>query len=171
MSRTTETEAAQLQAGEKQTVRCLLLSPGDVALLLPNTAIAEVTEYRPPETTQNAPDWFLGIFSWRGRRIPLVAFENFFKKSSARKTPRQVAVLNSLNGNPELPFIAITMGSLPRLLSLDGSSIEYATGESEEGDPKEDESGAIIARVNVSGEPAVIPNINFIEDRIVQLGI
>ena len=80
-------------------------------------------------------------------------------------------MLNSLNGNPELPFIAITMGSLPRLLSLDGSSIEYATGEPEEGDPKEDESGAIIARVNVSGEPAVIPNINFIEDRIVQLGI
>ena len=62
------------------------------------------------------------------------------------EAPRQVAVLNSLNGNHELPFIAITISDLPRLIQVSQSEIEYV-----EADSKEDEPEEILARMNFSG--------------------
>jgi len=156
-------------SAEEEVVRCLLLPQQNATLLLPNTVIAEVTDYTPPETTEHSPDWFLGILSWRGRNVPLVSFDNFFEESS-QGTPRQLAVLNSLNGNREIPFIAITISDLPRLVQVDQDSIEYIES-GEHDDEQNDEQDAILARVNFSGEFAVIPNIDFIEDRIIQLGI
>ena len=171
MSRIAVTQAEQPQEGEKQVVRCLLLSQKNTTLLLPNTAVAEVTDYTPPETTQHSPDWLLGILSWRGRHIPLIAFENLFGEPSVQETPRQVVILNSMSGNPDLPFMAITISSIPRLVLVDSSSVDYIEGSAEEN--KDGESGheAILARMNVAGEFVVIPNIDFIEDRVIQLGI
>ena len=166
MSRTAVKQNEQQQSSDKQDVRCLLLPQKKSTLLLPNTVIAEVTDYSPPETTEHSPEWLLGLLSWRGRNVPLVSFEDFFGDSSAQETPRQVAVLNSLNGNPEIPFIAISISDLPRLVIVDESSVEYLDNSS-----KESEQDAVLARMNFSGEFVVIPNIDFIEDRVLQLGI
>ncbi|HEA25842.1 MAG TPA: chemotaxis protein CheW [Ectothiorhodospiraceae bacterium] len=171
MSRVAVTEVEQSQESDKQVVRCLLLPQKNTTLLLPNTAVAEVTDYTPPETTQHSPDWLLGILSWRGRNIPLIAFENLFGEPSVQEKPRQVAVLNNMSGNPDLPFIAITISSIPRLIHVDNSSVDYIEGDA--GEDKDEESGheAILARMNVAGEFVVLPNIEFIEDRVIQLGI
>lgn len=171
MSRTAVTQAEQPREDEKQIVRCLLLSQKNSTLLLPNTAVAEVTDYTPPETTQYSPDWLLGIISWRGRNIPLIAFENLFGEPSVQETPRQVAVLNNLSGNPDLPFIAITISDIPRLVQVDSSSVNYIEGDAEEDESGESEHEAILARMNVSGELVMLPNIDFIEERVIQLGI
>jgi chemosensory pili system protein ChpC len=167
MSRTAvKKDTKQQSSTEDQVVRCLLLPQKNSTLLLPNTTVAEVTDYSPPVTTDHSPDWLLGLLSWRGRNIPLVSFENFFREELSQETPRQVAVLNSLNGNPGVPFIAITISSLPRLVHLTASSVEYIDGGAKKDDPE-----VILARMNFSGEYVVIPNIDYIEDRIVQLGI
>ena len=167
MSRTVTEQDEQLQADSEQVVRCLLIPQKNATLLLPGAVIAEVTDYTPPETSQFSPDWLLGILSWRGRNIPLVEFENLFGAVSIQEEiPNQVAVLNCLNGNQDISFIAITLNSLPHLVQVDSASIEYV-----EEDLQEDESGAILARMNFSGEAVVVPNIDFIEERIRQLGI
>jgi len=159
-------QSRQKQSGDEQDLRCLLLPQKTSTLLLPNTAVAEVTDYFPPETTDHSPDWLLGLLSWRGQNVPLVSFESFFSGSAEQETPRQIAVLNSLNGNPEVPFIAVTISDLPRLALVSPSEIAYV-----EGGDKEDDAEVILARMNFSGEFVVIPNIDFIEDRVIQLGI
>ena len=166
MSHSAVKKGEQLPIGDIQDIRCLLIPQRNSTLMLPNTVVAEVTDYSPPETTEHSPDWLLGILSWRGHNIPLISFENFFGDPVTEEAPRQVAVLNSLNGNHELPFIAITISDLPRLIQVNQSEIEYV-----EADSKEDEPEEILARMNFSGEFVVIPNIDFIEDRIVKLGI
>lgn len=153
------------QVDDKHGVRCLFLSQKNTTLLLPNTVVTEVTDYTPPETTQHSPDWLLGLLSWRGRNIPLVSFENLFGEPSVEKEPRHVAVLNSLSGNVDVPFFAITISSMPRLVIADENTAEYI------GDDSEDDPEAILARMNVAGELVIIPNLDFIEERIVQLGI
>jgi len=171
MSHIAVTEVEQSQGSDKQVVRCLLLPQQNCTLLLPNTAVAEVTDYTPPETTQHSPDWLLGILSWRGRNIPLIAFENLFGEPSVHETPRQVVILNCLSGNPDLPFMGITISGIPRLEQVDSSLVNYIESTSEDDSDDENEHEAILARMVVSGEFVVIPNIDFIEDRVVQLGI
>ncbi|MCW8888970.1 MAG: chemotaxis protein CheW [Gammaproteobacteria bacterium] len=165
MSSAVEKTGDQIEVDESQEVRCLLIPQRNSTLMLPNTVVAEVTDYSPPETTEHSPDWLLGLLSWRGRNIPLISFENFFGGADI-KEPRQVAVLNSLNGNGELPFMAITISDLPRLAQVNRSSIEYIEDDVDEG-----EAGPILARMNLSGEFVIIPNVDFLEDRVAQLGI
>ena len=167
MSHSAVKNGERQQSVDNENVRCLLLPQKNITLLLPNTVVAEVTDYSPPETTEHSPDWLLGILSWRGRNVPLISFENLFGEGGIQTEPRQVAILNSLNGNPELPFMAISISELPRLAQVEGADIEYMEAD----DSRADEAEAILARVNFAGELVVIPNIDFIEDRVVQLGL
>ncbi len=166
MSRSTASAIKLPETDEKQVVRCLLLPQKNTTLLLPNTVVTEVTDYTPPEITEHSPDWLLGILSWRGRQIPLITFEVFLGELLTQDEPNQVAVLNNLSGNPDLPFIAISISDIPRLIHVDSSLVAFADGNKEK-----EEHEVVLARMVVAGEAVLVPNIDFIEERVRQLGI
>ncbi len=106
-------------------VRTQIVPLTGMNLVLPNTSIAEVISYSAPSPVKNSPDWYLGMVSWRGINIPLVSFEKANEVKAARKSKStRIAVLNGVSGNDKLSFYGIVVQGIPRLASLEESSIQ-----------------------------------------------
>lgn len=149
-------DTAQTTAGYGGTdtnLRCLILPFTEGAMLLPNTAVAEVTADIRMEPTPEGPDWLCGRARWRGRRMPVVALEPLLGGAAPSAVPR-VAVLNTLNGNPELPFLAVAIAGMPRLMQVSEGSL---------GACREGTEAGLLCRVVLPSGEAVIPDIDTLE--------
>ncbi len=147
------------------SVRCLTLELHGIKLLLPNTLVAEVTEAVEVKTAANTPDWLSGFISWRGRSLPLVAFELLLgMEAIGRHDESRMVVLNTLNNNPRIPFIALEIQGLPHLSLLKHGMLEYDENN------KLDEP-VVLSGLRVDGEAVIVPNIDAIERMLENLGI
>jgi len=160
MTKSGNTGMTAAQRKHFETVHSLLLPINKEILLLPNASVAEVIAYTEPEKINDAPEWLLGMLNWRDRRIPLIAFEIISEgePGSIHKNCR-VAVLNTLNGNSKVPYVAVLMQGLPSLQVVRPSSIQFTDKPS---NPRQ----SIKAYVNLNGVAAVIPDIDDLETRI-----
>jgi chemosensory pili system protein ChpC len=106
----------------------------------------------------------VGTVVWRGLRIPLVSFERILGAGggSPRSTSRAV-VFNTLNGNRALPFIALLSQRIPRLLLVTGSVLNAIDG-AVPGD-------GVLMRVEMHGDELVVPDMDRMEQLLVQHGI
>lgn len=144
-------------------VRSLMIPVGGTQVLLPNTTVAEVTDCGQAVPVPGAPEWLLGIVSWRGRSVPLVSFADLIGLRGAKEnTRRRLVVCNTLNGNPELPFIGLAASGIPRLLQVDGTMLERAEND-------EQEEGAVLGYVSMRDEAAVIPDLDALENMLTRL--
>lgn len=153
------------EEGEQQdiVVRSLLIPVSGTYLLLPNAAVAEVTHYGEVVPIGGAPGWLLGIASWRGRDLPLVSFEVLARLPAAESPKdRRLVVCNTLNGNPELPFIGLAAGGIPRLLQVNGAALERS-------DSGEQPGERMYVPVSLKGEAAVIPDLDVLENLVTQV--
>lgn len=147
------------------TVRSLIIPLNGVTLLLPNTAVAEVSNYKMPQPIGDAPAWLLGMMLWRGRSVPLLAFEPFLGRTAGvGGVHARAAVCNTLNANPVLPFVAILAQGIPRLQELKSGMVESVA--------RGGEGPAVVAaRVLVDGREAIIPDLDVLERQLLQMGI
>ena len=146
----------------RRTVRCLLIPLGGEPSLLPSTAVAEVVPYKPVERPRGSPEWFLGWLDWRGIQVPMVSLEQAWRQPEpADGANTHVAVLNTLNGTPELPFIAIRTQGIPRLLQVD------KTGATPRRPPHA--LPLTLLSVQVNDTPAVIPDLDGLERMVLPL--
>jgi chemosensory pili system protein ChpC len=154
---------AQSQRRQYDAVHCLLLPLNIDVALLPNAAVAEVVPYIEPVAVEDAPDWLIGYVNWRERRVPLVMFEAASDGEVGRITKiSRIAVLNTLNGNSELPYIAIVMQGLPSLQIVRANTIQYA-------DRPTMQRQSIKAYVNLNGSVAILPDIDDLESRLMRI--
>lgn len=145
------------------TVHCLLLPLNQDIMLLPNAAVAEVIPYSEAIAVEDAPDWLIGYINWRDRRIPLVMFETASDGQAGRVHKGcRIAVLNTLNGNNELPYIAVLMQGLPSLQVVRSNMIQYA-------DRPTMQRQSIKAYVNLNGVAALMPDIDDLESRLTRI--
>lgn len=146
-------------------VRCLTLELNDVKLVLPNTLVAEVIDTTVVSTAANTPQWLSGFISWRGRNIPLVSFEQMLgKESLGRHDESRMVILNTLNGNPHVPFIALEIQGLPRLSLLKHGMLEYDENENVD-------EPVVLTGLRVDGEAVLVPNLDTIEKMLESLGV
>ncbi len=165
MSTTKPDQAAAVDPIAEISVRSLLIPLSGMTLILPNTAVAEVADYQPPHRSPDAPGWLLGIMPWRGRSVPLLAFEHFVGLSPGVGGVHARAVIcNTLNGNAHMPFIAVLAQGIPRLQEVKAEALEEV--EKGEGDAM-----AVAARVRIAGQEGVIPDLDVLERLLSQLGI
>lgn len=143
-------------------IHSLLLPLQDHQLLLPNAAVAEITEYRPAEVPDGMPAWCLGKVAWRGLEIPLISYEAFIGEEVPEESSRfRIAVLNTLNKNADTPFIGVVLKGIPRLFTAGSETVVAEAGAAAvEG---------ILARVQAVGEAAMIPDIDALERSVVGL--
>jgi chemosensory pili system protein ChpC len=156
---------AALHAKQLSVVHCLFIPLKDELLLLPNSNVAEVVSYEEPTPFSDAPPWLLGRVSWRERLIPLVSFgviSGKNKRSTVSKNSR-IIVLNTLNGNRDLPYISIITQGIPHLESINEKNITYL-----EEQPDENRQ-SILRHVKVGEKNAMIPDIDDIEMRLIRL--
>jgi len=146
----------------KGVVHCLTIPLDNEMALLPNAAIAEVISYKEPMPVAEAPDWFLGYIEWRDLRVPLISFEIISGKTlkDTQKKSR-IAVLNTLNANAQLPYVAIVSQGIPSLAIVQEQGLQ---------DKEDKENRAVVsAVVELGGIEAIIPNIDEIEQRLLKL--
>lgn len=161
-------ESGQQDAAEaldELNVRCLMMTLHSINMLLPNTLVAEVTELPAVNTASNTPDWLRGFVAWRGRNVPLISFEVLLgRESIGRFDESRMVVINTLNDNLKLPFIATEIQGLPHLSLVTHENVEY--DESEVHDEP-----VVLSSMRVDGESVIVPNIDVIERMLENLGI
>lgn len=146
-------------------VHCLTIPLSGETALLPNAAIAEVIGYKEPTPIADAPEWFLGYIEWRGKRVPVISFEAVSGREIVEpKKNSRVAVLNTLNGNVQLPYIGVLSQGIPSLAIVQEHGVDEKTGSGEG-------RQAVSAFVDVGGIEALIPNIDEIEQRLIRLNL
>jgi len=152
-----------IAAGEiKGVVHCLTIPLNDELALLPNSAIAEVIGYKEPTPVDDAPEWFFGYINWRDKRVPLISFEAVSgRELAAAKKNSRICVLNTLNGNNQTPYIGILSQGIPSLAIVQEQGLEDKENS--------EERAAVGAVVEVGGVEAIIPEIDEIEKRLIQL--
>ncbi len=165
MSEANLTHPAAAAEGERVvSVRSLIVPLSGMVLLLPNTAVAEVADYRAPEPATDAPDWFLGAMLWRGRSVPLLAFEQLLgRPAGVGGVHARAVVCNTLSRNPAMPFIAVLAQGIPRLQELKADMFESVE--------ERPATPGVAAVVRFGGLEAVIPDLDVLERQLLQLGV
>jgi chemosensory pili system protein ChpC len=156
----TQTPSQLAQAATPKPVRdvpSMLLPVQDKMLLLPGVAVAEIVNYSYPQCPAGAPDWLLGYIDWRKLSVPLLSFEllNGQAMPHATGVPR-IAVINNTGVNEAVPFIAIVIQAIPRLLRIMPQDITEVVNV--------ELAAAELAAVNIVGsETALIPDVSVLE--------
>lgn len=102
----------------------LLLPLADRNLILPNVAVAELIDYQPGAFDLDSPPWYLGLVTWRDRKIPLLSFESACGNKTVIGDRARIVVLNALGGRAHLKFLALLVQGIPRSYKLD-SQLSY----------------------------------------------
>ncbi len=151
------------QRKQFEAVHSLLLPLNKEILILPNAAVAEIIAYSEPDKVNDAPEWFLGHLSWREQRIPFISFELVSDGEPGKMHKGcRIAVLNTLNGNVDMPYVAVLSQGLPSLQLVRPNNIQYT-------DSPAGQRQAIKAYVNLNGIVAIVPDIDELESRILGL--
>lgn len=155
-------QVANVAGNVSDIIHCLMITLSEETIILPNTAVAEVIGFVKPESLEGAPNWFLGRISWRERQVPLISFGMASASGESdvtRKKGDRIAILNTMNGNAEIPYIGIVSQGIPRLSVIRNDDIS-----SLEVNPSNRQSVAEI--VTVDGQSLVIPDIDDLESRV-----
>ena len=143
-----------------EQIASLLIPMMGRPLLIPNVAVAEIVSWDQPQKQEDTPDWLLGTVDWRGVELPVISLERM--NSSEREDAdvgQRLAVINGV-GECKLPFYAISVQGLPRLVRV---FPEELSSEEVSEDPAYD------TLVMVSGERAVIPDLSSVERQLNQV--
>lgn len=107
-----------------ESLECMLIPIKAQTLIVPRRSVAEMALVAPIFPDNSGPDWFLGFYSWRNGRVPLVSFEKLNGESVAGINPNgRIAVFNSTGVSDDVPFIAIPTQGIPRVLSVSQEDI------------------------------------------------
>ena len=167
MDNTTDTtppggKSVALPGRRLEAVHCLLIPLHEETMLLPNAAVAEVIAYSEPESISDGPDWLLGWLPWRDRKIPLISFEVASGRAIRDDLQgNRIAVLNTLNSNPRVPYIAVVIQDIPKLHLVQPDSVS----DRDDAEPRQSVAGQLLA----DGEPVLVPDIDDLELRVERL--
>lgn len=154
--------AVVASAKENEELSCVLIPTSGLRLLLPNVSVAEIVPSRRMKTLEHGPSWCLGFVGWRGRTVPVVHYPGLSGDASEQSvSPRCMVIMNRARSVSSPPFYALAAEGLPRMLQLADGDIDTADGELGPAD---------VMHVCVGTETAIIPNLRYIEERLVELG-
>jgi len=154
--------AVVASANEKDELTCVMIPTSGIRLLLPNVSVAEIGPSRRMKTLEHGPSWCIGFVDWRGRTVPVVHYPGFSGDGSERRvSPRCIVIMNRAYSVSGPPFYALAAEGLPRMLQLADGDVNTTDGELGPAD---------VMHVSVGTETAIIPNLGYIEERLVELG-
>jgi len=141
-------------------VRSLWIPLREVNMLLPNVAIAEVSNFRVPDEQPDTPDWLLGTIDWRGQIIPVVSLELFCgDKIPANPVYSRFIIVNSVRANSPVHHYALVAAALPRSILFDNTVVD---------DVQDCGLPALQCRVFIGREQAVVPDLDHLQESLEQ---
>lgn len=143
-------------------IPCLILPLVDCNLLIPTVTVAEMVSHKPLEKKPDSPDWFLGLFEWRDRKIPVLSYEVLNGSGlSPLNAKGRIAVINNTGISEKLPFLAIATQGIPRLSRVAEDDIVENADKTKR--------AVDLMQVKVGVEQLVIPDIAALENAYLQL--
>ncbi len=156
----TDIRPAPTPALSERFLRGVSINVSQARLLLPNASISEVISYSDPEPLEDAPAWLLGRVRWQGWELPLLSFPRLIGElDEGGKLGAKVTILKLLGGKPRLSFLALLTQGFPRLVTIRAEALEDV---SEAHSPVP----GVLYRVDLDGEPAIVPDLDAIETMI-----
>lgn len=135
-------------------IRGVLIPIGGNKLLLPNANVAEIIAFREPASApQDAPDWLLGEFDWRQRRVPLAALENLLGGTYQGYTRGRIAICYSLLAGDRSPYLGLVSDGIPHLVRVREEDVEPLSLQ------PDDQDRPVLARLRFKDEEVVIPDV------------
>lgn len=138
----------------------LLVPMSGATWLLPSIAMAEVIPLRQPDRPGRGADWLLGWLSWRNQDVPLISIErlNGHGQGSIGRKAR-IGIFN--NGDATPRFFAVIVEGDPQSLSVAAAALEAL--------PNATCGAAESMCVRLNDQPAVIPNLEYISQKVTGL--
>lgn len=142
-------------------VDCLLVPLKDKNLILPNVAVAEIVPFSHLLTTNSSVDWILGRIDWRGVPIPVMCYEMLCRQGAPAPNPNaRFAVINGVGDNTQMPFYAMLVQGIPKLLHVQEDDIQAVEAMNM---GSFDQTAVTIER-----EPAIIPDLDRVEEELIK---
>ncbi|RBP32469.1 chemosensory pili system protein ChpC [Marinobacter pelagius] len=141
----------------RQALPCVMIPMTGRQLLLPNVSIAEVVDYASEEPGSNTPDWLVGYLDWRGLDLPVISYDaaNGGSLMVPGDNRGRIVVLNTIGEHhSEVPFMALVTQGIPSQARLTEAEVNRLEG---------DIGAADLMKVEVEGEEAWIPNLEYLE--------
>jgi chemosensory pili system protein ChpC len=133
-------------------------------ILLPKSSVAEIIPYEPLQRIQDSPDWFLGLLSWRGVQVHVLSFEMLARTGASFSlmsvASASLVICTTLGGQEDLHYFALVAQALPRLMNLTAEELIES---------QEDTVETELSIVRLNGQPAVIPDLEYIESCLADL--
>ncbi|WP_157954216.1 chemotaxis protein CheW [Saccharospirillum mangrovi] len=134
------------------------------SLLVPQVAIAEVVAKATLQAVPDAPVWLLGRLDWRGQSLPVLSYEAANGQTQAPDSPGvRLAIFNTLSDGAALPFWALRIQGIPRLLRLSDAEVR----EDSLARCTRAERLAVITQLG----KASIPDLDYLESLAASIGI
>ena len=155
---------AQVNTRSDEQIACLMIHLDNHNLLLPNVSVAEVIQFIQPRPLQERPSWFLGTIEWRGLNVPLVSYEGIIDESQNKPSLNRntrIAICNNVSGQEELPFFAMVIQGIPKLLKVKTEDLKH--------DENQDDLSRVeeMAVATTLGR-ATIPDVEYLETLIIR---
>ena len=139
----------------------LLIPLLDGRLIIPRSCVAEVVGFQTPSEMPGAPPWYLGMFAWGSRQIPLVSFEGTCGQTIPPLTGRtRVVVLFALGIAGGRRLLRHGVAGLP---AAGARQRRHPAARSDQDLP---ERTPIISQVRMINEAPWIPDLERIEEMI-----
>ncbi len=133
-------------------------------ILLPNLGVAEIVPYNNVELfvqSDNKAKWFLGYLLWRGMNIPLISVDIIGGAKDAQANKRsRIAVVHTLNGSHDTPYLAIVVQGIPRLSHVTAVNIRFI--------PSKNLVDSEKMQVEVDSISASIPDLDRLEEMVIE---
>ncbi|NVK22582.1 MAG: chemotaxis protein CheW [Kangiellaceae bacterium] len=130
------------------------------SLLLPNTTVAEIVPFMNVTLFDDAlssDKAHVGTVIWRNLDIPVLSLERVAGRQDLGEVRRsRIAIIYTLNGNEKVPYVAVMVQGIPRLVPVDENNSQMV-------DANPSDKG-VKAWVDIDGKRAMIPDIDLLED-------
>jgi chemosensory pili system protein ChpC len=153
-------------AEEKQqarAVRCMVAPLEGSQIVVPNSVIIQIVSYSKPEPIKDGPPWLIGKVNWQKRHIPVMSFELATGKAfnPENSASSRYVIFKSLNHRDTMPFYALVISGIPHPERIEQDNISV--------NPTETPSSPLILNeVTINDETACIPNLDALEEMLIQ---
>lgn len=134
-------------------------------LLIPSETVAEVVPFMNVslfDGIEQKTDWHIGTVAWRKQNIPVLSLERLLKHQDLGDLKHsRVAIIHTLRSSDELPYIALLVQGIPRMVPVRNDNVELI----------DDSASDLISKLwlKVGDNKAMVPDIDMLEQMAMEL--
>jgi chemosensory pili system protein ChpC len=134
-------------------IRTILAPLTNGHVLLPNSVVAEIMDYTPPEPLKKAPAWLLGELAWHGWQVPVISYLRLINiRADDHLTKKsRILLIKTLGESTQVNYIGLLIQGLPRLKTVTPETLIEQKGENL--------PNVVFSNVMIDELPALIPEI------------